>query len=1142
MSLQAPADWLVGDSEMGALMRSIDWAATPLGPVSAWPESLRSAVSICLGSRFPIVLYWGADYVVLYNDAYAEILGEKHPWALGRLCREVWSEIWDVIAPMLHGVTATGDATWSDDQLLILGRHGYPEECYFSFSFSPVRGTAGGVEGIFTAVIENTRRVLGERRLRALRDLGAAAVEAKSAEETCRIAAEILARHRADVPFALLYLLDADGTAASLVATVGLERGTPASPESFDPGGMDATGWPLATVCSTRQIQIVRDVTIGFDPLPGGPWPECPSSALVLPIASPGQEHLAGVLVAGVSPRRALDDEYRGFFELVAGQVAAAIADARAYEAERRRAEALAEIDRAKTAFFSNVSHEFRTPLTLMLGPVEDILAKPAEQGRPENRELLEVVQRNGLRLQKLVNTLLDFSRIEAGRHQAVFEPTDLGALTAELASHFRSACERAGLRLVTDCPPIGQPVYVDRDMWEKVVLNLVSNAFKHTFEGEIVVAVRAGASAVELSVRDTGTGIPPDEVPHIFERFYRVKSVRARTHEGTGIGLALVQELVKLHGGVLQVSSVLDKGSTFLVSIPTGTAHLPADLIGGPRTPVSATLGAGPYVEESLRWLPDSSPRPPSGPELGGALSSPSHAPSAHGEAAGSRARILWADDNADMRDYVGRLLSQHWTVEAVRDGQAALEAVRARRPDLVLTDVMMPRLDGFDLLRALRADPGTRSIPVILVSARAGEESRVEGLEAGADDYLVKPFSARELIAHVSARLELARVRQEMVDREQAARRQAEHANRAKDEFLAMLGHELRNPLGAIGGAVSVLGLLGEGGEETAKTREIIRRQAAHLTRLLDDLLDVARLDTGKIELQRRPLDLHVVAERALGSLAEGGKAAQHAIAVTGQTLWVDGDPTRLEQVIFNLLDNAVKYTPPGGRITLTMEAEGNFAVLRVVDTGSGMSPDVLSRAFEPFMQADPTLDRARGGLGLGLTLVRRLVELHGGAVDAHSPGLGHGTEVLVRLPLTDARPEPEEAPPSEVGIRPRRVLVIDDNSDMRTTLRLLLQLGGHHVDEAADGVGGLEMLLSLRPDVAFIDLGLPGRDGYELARAVRNAPRGESLYLVALTGYGQPQDRRRALEVGFDAYLVKPVYQDDLARVLAAAPAER
>ena len=680
--------------------------------------------------------------------------------------------------------------------------------------------------------------------------------------------------------------------------------------------------------------------------------------------------------------------------------------------------------------------------------------------------------------------------------------------------------------------------------MWEKIVLNLVSNAFKHTFEGEIVVAVRAGARAVELSVRDTGTGIPPEEVPHIFERFHRVKSARARTHEGTGIGLALVQELVKLHGGVLQVSSVLDKGSTFLVSIPKGTAHLPADRIGGPRTLASATLGAGPYVEEALRWLPDANSRPlaSSGPELGEALSSPSRARPAHGEAAGRRARILWADDNADMRDYVRRLLSQHWTVETVGDGQAALEAVRVRRPDLVLTDVMMPRLDGFDLLRALRGDPGTRGIPVILVSARAGEESRVEGLEAGADDYLVKPFSARELIARVNARLELARVRQEMMDREQAARQQAEHANRAKDEFLAMLGHELRNPLGAIGGAVSVLGLLGEG---TTRPRSRARSSVGRrpISPGCSTICSTSRAWTPARSSSSGGRWTSGPSRSARSAASRrAGKRPSTPSSVTGQTLWVDGDPTRLEQVIFNLLDNAVKYTPPGGRITLTMEAEGNFAVLRVMDTGAGMTPDVLSRVFEPFVQADPTLDRARGGLGLGLTLVRRLVELHGGTVAAHSLGLGHGTEVLVRLPLTDARREPEVAPPSEAGIGPRRVLVVDDNSDMRTTLRLLLQLGGHQVDEAADGVRGLEMLLRLRPDVAFIDLGLPGRDGYELAQAVRKAPRGESLYLVALTGYGQPQDRRRALEVGFNAYLVKPVYQNDLARVLAAAPAER
>jgi CheY-like chemotaxis protein len=392
-------------------------------------------------------------------------------------------------------------------------------------------------------------------------------------------------------------------------------------------------------------------------------------------------------------------------------------------------------------------------------------------------------------------------------------------------------------------------------------------------------------------------------------------------------------------------------------------------------------------------------------------------------------------------------------------------------------------------------------------------------------------------------------SKIARDITDRRRAeealrhAKQTAEAVSRAKDEFLAMLGHELRNPLGAIHGAVSVLDLKGEADDETAQLREIIHRQAAHLARLLDDLLDVTRLATGKIELQRRPVDLQTVAEGALRSLAEGGKAAQHAISFTGQSLWVDGDPTRLEQVIFNLLDNAVKYTPLGGRITLTMEAAGDFAVLRIADTGVGMTEEIRSRVFEPFAQARQTLDRARGGLGLGLTLVKRLVELHGGTVAAQSRGLGHGTEVLVRLPLTEARGQPETVvSPSEAGVDPRRVLIVDDNSDMRTTLRMLLQVGGHQVDEAVDGVEALEVLLRLRHDVAFIDLGLPGRDGYELAQAVRGAPGGESLYLVALTGYGQPRDRRRALEVGFNAYLVKPASLDDLTRVLAAAPADR
>ncbi|HEU5039372.1 MAG TPA: ATP-binding protein, partial [Gemmatimonadales bacterium] len=470
--------------------------------------------------------------------------------------------------------------------------------------------------------------------------------------------------------------------------------------------------------------------------------------------AASGETSRAGVLVAGLNPYRLFDDDYRGFLQLVAAQIAGAMVNAQAYEAERERAEALAELDQAKTAFFSNVSHEFRTPLTLMLGPLQDLL----ETGElpAEARERVGVARRNALRMQKLVNSLLDFSRLEAGRVEARFEPLDLAALTADLASTFRSAVERAGLELVVDCPPLPRPVYVDRDMWEKVVLNLVSNAFKFTFQGGIRVALRAKDGEVTLSVSDTGTGIPAQDLPHVFERFRRVHNARARTVEGTGIGLALVAELVKLHGGRIALASEEGRGTTFDVVLPEGRDHLPESHVAvtEPRT-VPVAVGAASFVEEALRWLPD-------GEQAEEAITGEPLLEGVAGPAqTGPPARILIADDNADMRDYVRRLLGARWEVEAVGDGRAALARATADPPDLLLSDVMMPGLDGFGLLQALRADPRTSQLPIILLSARAGEEARVEGLEAGADDYLVKPFSARELTARVGGVLELARVR---------------------------------------------------------------------------------------------------------------------------------------------------------------------------------------------------------------------------------------------------------------------------------------------------------------------------------------------------------------------------------------------
>ena len=1726
-----------GGGEMGRRVREHDWSTTPLGPIASWPESLRTAVRLVLDSRYPMFVWWGRELVNLYNDAYAPMLGLRHPAALGRSARTVWQDVWGTVGPLTDVVMTEGRATWSESLLLVMTRHGYAEETYFTFSYSPVPDAGGGVGGVFCAVIEDTARVISERRLRALRALADAGAGQRSVDAACDALVAALAEHTRDVPFALLYLLDDAARVARLAAAAGVAGGTPVSPQTVVLGGDEP--WPLSRVLASGAA--VRLGDLAARGLPGGPWPEPAREAMVLPVLHPAQQRPTGVLVAGASPRRVLDDDYASFLALAAGHVGTAIATARAWEDERRRAEALAELDRAKTAFFGNARHEFRTPLTLVLGPLEDALADTVAPLAPVQRERLAVGHRNALRLLRLVNTLLDFTRIEAGRADPVFEPTDLATVTADLASVFRSATERAGLALEVDCPPLAEPVHVDRAMWEKVVLNLLSNAFKFTLEGGIRVALRAVDGHAELTVADTGVGIAPEEQARVFERFHRSARRRGRTQEGTGIGLALVRELVALHGGSVAVRSVLDGGSAFTVRIPLGTAHLPAARVLSRTEAHGGAHGAIPWVDEAMRWLAG-------GDEVAGVAPMPA-------PPAADAPRVLVADDNADMRDYLRRLLGEHFAVDVVADGDAALAAVRAAPPDLVVTDVMMPGRDGFSLLHAIRADPRTRTLPVLLLSARAGEEARVEGLDAGADDYVVKPFSARELLARVHAQLAMARARAEstrrieegalrwrtlaealpqilwsagadggldyvsarwteltgmpaaaaigrgwaaavhpddlprtaaawararatgqvlevdlrlrdaasggwrwhvsraaplrdaagrvvqwvgtaadvddrrrdaerlarseavqrrhaerlgalarasvaiasaptldatlatvtrearaiigahqaavsttldhgwaqavscvdlsdkyadhrgwearpdgsgiyaevcrtnrpmrlteaelrahplfrgsgtqhhpplrgwlaaplvghagdniglvqlsdayadefdaedeailvqlaqlasaavekaraeeavrhserrlrrvvasgslgialgegttvrdvndafcalvgwgrdelvgrdwrvlvppgskpadgvdlgtllqqratasiereylrkdgsrvpvllsagivreepiewvcfvadLSDRKRAERELAAHAqrlellarasaalggtldgdrglvafarhvvgtfadwcivdvrrtdggfapslvahadpadaglaaalrglpgaplgadvvasgrtrlvepvaddwwhartddaaalaalraldasavltlplvyggdevlgtmtlvaarrsgrrwdaadvsfadhlarraaatlanlrlyraaqreieerrraeaalheaDRRKDEFLAMLGHELRNPLGPIRNAVELLKLRGPLDPPLVRARDMIERQAAHMARLIDDLLDVARITRGKITLRREPVALAHVVEQAVETVRPQADRLGHRLLVGPvPDVRLEADPARLVQVVGNLLHNAVKFTPPGGRIALGARLDGDVVAVSVRDDGVGIPGDVLERVFEPFVQEADTLDRAQGGLGIGLTLVRRLVELHGGQVHARSDGRGHGSEFVVTLPVRCAAataPSRTAAMPAAAGSR-LRVMLVDDNADAAESLRMLLDVHGHDVRTAATGHDALDLAHEFVPHVAFVDIGLPGLDGYEVARRLRARPDGVPALLVAVSGYGRDEDKRRARDAGFDHHLTKPVDLDVVHDLLAAA----
>ena len=974
--------------------------------------------------------------------------------------------------------------------------------------------------------------------------------------------------------------------------------------EPDQPAGAVQTGsfdeidqaWPLREVLATGRSVLVDDLArrLGV-PVPTGAWSQPPRQAIVLPISRQGEQGPAALLVAGLNPHRPFDDDFRGFVNLVASQISTGIADASAYEAERRRAEALAELDRAKTAFFSNVSHEFRTPLTLVLGPVEEALANVSE---PAQRQRLELIQRNALRLLRLVNALLDFLRIEAGRVDASFELVDLPSFTAELASMFRSAFDRAGLTFDVDCPPLPQGVeaYVDRDMWEKVVFNLLSNAFKFTFRGGVRISIgTADAGLIELRVADTGIGIAPGELPRLFERFHRIEGARGRSQEGSGIGLALVQELVKLHGGTVRVESEPGQGSTFIVSVPSGRSHLSAERVHKPHVVPSSALSAELFVEEALRWLPDG--------EIDEGTGWPfaAYEPDVVGTSAGaSGARVLVVDDNADMRDYLKRLLAPQYDVESVVDASDALAAVARRVPDLVLSDVMLPGRDGLDLLESLRGNPATATVPIILLSARAGEEAKVEGLRAGANDYMVKPFSARELLARVESQLTLAALRAEIdqererryeaerrsreaaervqrhllvrdavgvvlvearledgpprildevcrgfewdwgvfwevdaensalrpvavwatrradlgafetatrairfvpgyglpgrvwatgkpmwiadvqrhrafgrrsaasasglrsgmalpvrsggrvvavlelmslqhrqrdrqmlatleaigakvgqfVERrraeeilrrseaaERAARIEAETAIRARDEFVATVSHDLSNPLATIKGHVQLLRRAVKRGAAPPPSQldtrlATLEGAATDMERLIGDLLDAARLQAGRpLELRHQPADLVVLARRAADAyerLSDRHRLRVSATVATAPGVW---DTGRVQRVLANLLANAIKYSPAGGDVVVTVDVEGKWAVLTVRDEGLGIPASDLPHVFERFHRGS-NVERI-SGTGIGLAGAKDIVEQHGGTISVTSSE-GHGTTVVVRLPL--------------------------------------------------------------------------------------------------------------------------------------------
>ncbi len=1166
-----PEDKAATRGEMARRFREFDWSATPLGPVEFWPESWRHAVQIILDSSFPTALAIGREHLIyFYNDAFIPLAGaSRHPAALGLPVPVAWKEIWnEILLPRFTHTLTTGEPTGEADLLMPLERSGYLEETYLTFSFAALRDDKNQPNGIFCTAIENTARVIAERQINCLRALAARSSLAETPEAACQSAVATLEGNPRDLPFALLYLLDKDGKQAHVAGTAGLISLPRGVTETID--FADTPSCAIARVAASRTAVLMDDI----QPLIQGlvRTPEVtPQQAWALPVLNPGGEHLAAVLIAGVNPMRPLD-ESRAFHELVANHLETAISSARAKQHVRERAQALAELDRAKTVFFSNISHELRTPLTLLLAPLDDLLARTTLEDA--DRSLLEIARRGGARLLKLVNSLLEFSRIEAGRIEASYEATDLAGLTTDLASVFRSAFERAGVALTLDCPKLPEDVFVDRDMWEKIVLNLVSNAFKFTFKGEVRVSQQALGDHIELEVSDTGCGVAAEDLPRLFERFFRGRTTQARTHEGSGIGLSLVHELVKLHGGSIEARSKVGVGTAITLRIPCGSAHLPTERIGRIRTLERARIGALPFVEEALGWLPDGgsaafNPEPAQAPSI-----SESEPPRADDEA---QPRILIVDDNADMRGYLRHLLGGRWQVETAPDGVVAMEHIRQWQPDLVIADVMMPIMDGFALLNAIRANTASEKLPVMLLSARAGEEASSEGLRAGADDYVIKPFSARELLARVESRLAQARLHAA----ERRARETAEQANRARDDFFTMLSHELRTPLMAVLAWTALLKDNRLDPSEAVHALELIDRNARVQRRLVDDLLDISRIVTGRLRIDPRPV---ATLAQMVGIVVDSFRPAALAKNLTVETALetgagtVNGDSERLQQVVWNLLPNAIRFTPPGGWIQLRYARRGAHVELLVRDSGQGIAPEELPHLFERYWQG-VSRERRSQGLGLGLAIAHRIIELHGGSIAAASEGEGRGATFTVTLPLHTPDSQPiasdgagtadldataaansrmldaatselevasstahlHELPmKSEVSGAPHalRILLVEDHEGVAKACRRLLTSHGHFVVcvpslAAATTVGERATF-----DLAICDLSLPDGSGIELLPRIRSrfARLGSNgqVPAIAISGSVYDEDVARSLQAGFAAHLAKPF---DEERLLAA-----
>jgi signal transduction histidine kinase len=1159
-------DMIASGGAMGKHMLGIDWSKTELGPITSWPRSLVLTVNICLKNEYPMSIWWGPNLILLYNDSYRPYLGDKHP-AMGKRGLDIWGELKMDLIGMLRGALAGEKSKFQEDLLLLMERNGFQEEVYFTFSLSPIFDEDMQVVGVLDVTLETTKKVLNTRRMNLLREVSSVN-KAGTITDVCKSMAKALTTCPADLPFTLLYLFNGENKLV-LESCTGLEPGTLASPVEVDILTSTCL-WPFADVMKSMQHIKVPDIVPKFGPLPGGIWPESPNYAVVLPLISNSQQTPIGVFIAGISPRRLYDADYQAFFDMVVSHISKALDTVHAYEEQKKRAEELAKIDHAKTVFFTNISHEFRTPLSLMLGPLADSLADKQYPLNESQRERQIMIQRNAFRLLKLVNTILDFSRIEAGRAQISFVPTDLTKLTRELCQLFSSLMEQSSLEYIMDLDELAEPVFVDVEMWEKIVMNLISNAFKFTLKGRITVSLKQIDDQVRLAVRDTGVGIPEHEMPNMFRRFHRIENTQGRSFEGSGIGLALIQELTKLHGGGISVESKFGKGTSFSVTIPLGSSHLPRDKIKESIADVAVSISTRSIVDEASQWG--------NGNVTNELTSSSDEEDSfeALETQSTNKYRVLLADDNHDMRSYIKQILSKLWHVDTATDGEMAYKIACANPPDLLLSDVMMPRLDGFGLIKKIRSNALTKSIPVILLSARAGEEAKVEGLGHGADDYLVKTsFSEKELIARVKNHLELGRLRKHLEAEVKEKTRELRQLNTALYEFIDMICHEIRNPLHGITGSWELLSerlfSIEKAWQAATKTQDPIKtfRESVtndlvdmkdylnnleectvHQTRVMDEVVLLTKLYSNKFELSPTIINPAVLATNIAQEYAE--KLEQRSITLELQTVFglrFGLDARCLSHIIHSLLTCIIDKVPSGSHIVISQSTavisdQFSELVTRITCNNYVMSQETFDEyaSLHQHSFANRSMGSHYSNTGFTIAISNLLSKVMGGSaiqVLDDPEQSRHG--FLFSVTCTTA---PEEVASSQLPKKAReptkQVLVAEDNYINQVLCRCLLKKQGYMCEIAANGQEAVDKFKPEHYDFILMDIAMPELNGVEVTRRIRDIERaqnvGNGTFIIGLSAYAQPEKIVEAIEAGMNDFISKPATFDKIGNIIA------